>query len=121
METLASLILVALEIVVQLGVPVVVIFLMGFAGQRAERRRFDLRGPKQSRPTRPGRIQSGPAPRGINGTPAFQLRACPAIEPTQVLTTSPIQSCWQAVRPTSGRLRSECIACGSFLVPPVTR
>jgi hypothetical protein len=121
METLAGLLLVALEIVVQLGVPVVVIFVMGYTTHRANRRRFDPCRPDHPQPHRPNRALARPAAAGAEGQQGCQLHVSPAAQTVLPFPPEPALPCWQAVKTVSGRLRNECLECRAFLSQPAPR
>lgn len=122
METLASIFSTAMAVVVQLGVPVVVIFIMGYTTERATRRRSD---PQRNQPPEGSHrerllawLASDEKTGQVVSQTGLSRPGVPVARPPFLESELP---CWQTAKSTSGRLRGECLGCGAFLAPAVLR
>ncbi|MHB1006779.1 MAG: hypothetical protein ACYC3S_14215 [Chloroflexota bacterium] len=111
---LVDLLLVSLSVSVQLGVPVVVLFVAGYLAHRESHRQGDPREPLD-RNREPATV--GTAAKRVSmpdhAVPTdLGFRHCPPVDPAQGSLP-----CWQAVKTARGRLRSECLDCSLFLMP----
>lgn len=110
MEALSDLVVTALAVLVQLGVPVVVLFIAGYRACEAERRRWRAR----SRPPRDEGRRDGS--RGRQGRCCgLRWPAAGADSPDGKQSGLP---CWQAAKTRLGSLQAECVDCELFLAPP---
>lgn len=115
MEIVESAMASALIVAIQLGMPVSILFIIGYLAYRSE-----------------GRDRAGQLGSGIDEFAVSSLRAdtrvavpcweklrcpperrlsCPAHE-------RPDLACWQAMKESLGRLQSECLNCERFVAPP---
>ncbi len=118
METVTEAVSTAALVAIQMGMPVTILFLIGYRSYQAERRRQAERGtvtlgwrgvhPETSPPASQGS-------RGhcweVKGCPLERRAACPAHQQPQL-------PCWQAMRLTLGRLQADCLDCERFLGSP---
>lgn len=111
MEALVDLLLLSLSVSVQLGVPLVVLFVAGYMARRKSLR-LDPRTPTDGGPgpTSAGWITKRVTAVGLAIPTDWTLRHCPPVDPARVDLP-----CWQAVKTAGGRLRSECVDCSQFL------
>ena len=116
MRLLAELFFTALAIVIQLGVPVVVIFIAAFMAERANRRRLDPRIAESHQGNAMVRFLAWLTAEEPQDADQVRASLCPSCgESEQPLPTGHGEACWQAMKTDSGRLRSECVGCQSFL------
>lgn len=118
----------ALAVTVQLGVPVVVLFVIGYLAYLESGRR-------DPRPARPGASAGGQGSpnageRGKgDGLPmaggegmrqhCWQLKGCRPQERDSCPACRHVDlPCWQARKAACGRLEADCINCELFLAPP---
>lgn len=118
MRLLAELFFTAMAIVIQLGVPVVVIFIAAFLAERAKRRRLDLRasGPSNGNPL--ARLLVWLTSEEAEIPDQVRASLCPSRDAyRQPIAAAEGTACWQTMKADNGRLRSECVDCQAFLSP----
>lgn len=119
---LADVVSTALQVSVQLGLPVVVLFVIGLLSHRSAA--SSSSSPVQEsgggrgatgRPGGDGELRSGDGPGACweqRGCEEKKRDSCPATRRADL-------PCWQAVKLSLGRLNSDCLDCERFVAPPV--
>ncbi len=118
----------ALAVTVQLGVPVAVLFLIGYLAYLEGGRR----DPRTARPGAGARGQASPGADGLgtgagrpmavgagNWRQCWQVKRCrPERRQSCPACRNAGLPCWQARKAACGRLEADCIDCELFLAPP---
>lgn len=118
MKVLEDAVTLALVVSVQLGVPVTVLFVIGYLRYRCDPSGREAR---QGRPVAGIAIAQDARARPAFGTnrPCWEVKQCSPEEsrdcPARRRSQMP---CWQATRTPYGHLRARCVNCDRFLAPP---
>ncbi|MHB0868487.1 MAG: hypothetical protein ACYC66_02610 [Chloroflexota bacterium] len=118
METIRDAVSVAVTVAIQIGMPVTILFLIGYRRHRADRWRQPQFG---EQPTSIGSIgiaatRKLPHQRQVEcwasrQCPPEKRASCPARSRTEI-------PCWKAMKLSLGRLQADCLDCERFLTPP---
>jgi hypothetical protein len=118
MEIVESAVSSALIVAIQTGMPVSILFIIGYLAYRAEgRKRAGVLGSSAA-----GSAVAGRRGDSAVGNHCWEVRKCAADHrPACPAFQHPEVACWQATKESLGRLKSECLNCERCVAPPTER
>ena len=116
MELLKDVVEAAWVAVVQLGIPVAVLFFIGYRIHQRDRHRHGTGGPRRCSVSR----TAGQTPTGNRENRAcWQVKQCPPDgRGSCPAYNNQDLPCWQVMKASPGRLKCECVGCEMFLSLP---
>lgn len=118
METIRDAVSVALMVAIQVGMPVTILFLIGYRRHRADRWGQPQHG---EQPTSIGSIGIAATQKLPSRRPAqcWESRQCSPEKRASCPACSRADiPCWKAMKLSLGRLQADCLDCERFLTPP---
>ncbi|MGE5620858.1 MAG: hypothetical protein ACM3US_16545 [Sphingomonadaceae bacterium] len=118
MDTIREAVGVAVMVAIQMGMPVTILFLIGYRRHQSDKKVQILCG---EHPATVGPKDSGQSRRLTPGVPdrCWEFKACsPERRASCPSSGHPELRCWQAMKLERGRLQADCLDCERFLAPP---